>query len=261
MLVEGYRVLVTASSRGLGKAIARGFLEGGAAAVTISSRDRTALDAAAKELSRVGSGSVYAVPADLTVREQAEGLVDRAHDLMGGLDSVVYVTGPPKAGRLLELSPDDWEYASKLLVLSAVWITYRAIDRLRRPGGSIVYMSSTSIAEANLDLALSTVLRTSLAGLLRVVSHEAGALGLRANMVLPGLARTDRMEALVRRTAWSRGISEEEAERALTSVIPLGRAADPSEVASVVVFLASDAARYVNGATVAVDGGSMLRIL
>jgi 3-oxoacyl-[acyl-carrier protein] reductase len=80
-------------------------------------------------------------------------------------------------------------------------------------------------------------------------------------MVLPGLARTDRMEALVRRTARSRGISEEEAERALTSVIPLGRAADPSEVASVVVFLASDAARYVNGATVAVDGGSMLRIL
>ncbi|MGC9116303.1 MAG: SDR family NAD(P)-dependent oxidoreductase, partial [Conexivisphaera sp.] len=99
MLASGYRVLVTASSRGLGKAVARGFLENGAAAVTISSRDRLALDAAARELSRVGAGSVYAVPADLTVRDQAEGLVDKAHELMGGLDSVVYVTGPPKAGR------------------------------------------------------------------------------------------------------------------------------------------------------------------
>ncbi|MGC9116304.1 MAG: SDR family oxidoreductase, partial [Conexivisphaera sp.] len=154
-----------------------------------------------------------------------------------------------------------WDYAVKLLIMSAVWVTYKAIDRLRRPGGSIVYLSSTSIAEANLDLALSTVLRTSLAGLLRVVAHEMGALGLRANMVLPGLARTDRMEALVRRTAESRGLSVEEAERALTSRIPLGRAADPSEVASVAVFLASDAARYVNGASVAVDGGLMLRVL
>jgi 3-oxoacyl-[acyl-carrier protein] reductase len=261
LLAPGYRVLVTASSRGLGKATARKFLEEGAAAVTISSRDREGLNATARELSRVGGGSVHAVPADLTVREQVEGLVDRAHGLMGGLDSIVYVTGPPRAGRFAELGPDDWDYASRLLVLSAVWITYRAIDRLRRPGGSIVYMASTSIAEANLDLALSTVLRSSLSGLLRVVSHEAGALGLRANMVLPGLARTDRMEALVRRTSEARGVSPREAERVLTSGIPLGRAADPSEVASVAVFLASDAARYVNGATVAVDGGSMLRIL
>mgnify|MGYP001770697492 FL=1 len=261
MLAKGYRVLVTASSKGLGKAIAKGFLENGAAAVTISSRNRENLSRAAKELSGVGPGSVYAVPADLTVREQVEELVDRAHELMGGLDSVVYVTGPPKAGRLLELAPEDWEYASRLLVLSAVWTTYRAIGKLRRPGGSIIYMSSTSIAEANLDLALSTVLRLSLAGLLRVVSHEVGPMGLRANMVLPGLARTDRMESLVRRVSQSRGISAEEAERLMTSGIPLGRAADPSEVASVVVFLASEAASYVNGAIVAVDGGSMLRVL
>ncbi|MGC8694937.1 MAG: SDR family oxidoreductase [Conexivisphaera sp.] len=261
LLAKGYRVLVTASSKGLGKAVARGFLENGASAVTISSRDRENLSRAARELSGIGSGSVYAVPADLTVREQAEGLVDRAYELMGDLDSVVYVTGPPKAGRFLELIPSDWEYASRLLVLSAVWITYRAIDRLRRPGGSIVYMASTSIAEANLDLALSTVLRTSLAGLLKVVSHDAGALGLRANMVLPGLAKTDRMESLVRRTSQARGVSAEEAERMMTSGIPLGRAAEPSEVASVAVFLASDAASYVNGATVTVDGGSMLRIL
>ncbi len=261
MLAKGYRVLVTASSKGLGKAIARSFLENGAAAVTISSRNRDNLSRAARELSSAGAGSVYAVPADLTVREQVEELVDRAHELMGGLDSVVYVTGPPRPGRLMELTPEDWEYGARLLVLSAIWITYRAVDRLRRPGGSIVYMASTSIAEANLELALSTVLRTSLAGLVRVAARELGPMGIRANMVLPGLARTDRMEALVRRTSEARGISEEEAERALTSGIPLRRAADPSEVASVAVFLASEAASYVNGAVVAVDGGSMLRVL
>jgi 3-oxoacyl-[acyl-carrier protein] reductase len=180
---------------------------------------------------------------------------------MGGLDVAVYNTGPPKRGSLKDLTPEDWEYASKLLVLSAVWFTYKVLEKITRPGGSIIYMTSTAIAEVNPKLALSSVLRTSVAGLARIVAVEAGKEGVRANMVLPGIARTDRMKELVKMLASERKISEEEAERQISSQIPLGKPAEPEDVAAAVVFLASDMARHINGALITVDGGSTKRIL
>ncbi len=260
MLASGMHVLVAASSKGLGRAVAKVFLEQGASAVTISSRSRDNLSRTAKELASIGEGNVYAVPVDMTVREQVEGLVDRASQLMGRLDVAVYNTGPPRRGSFSELTVEDWEYASRLLVLSAIWFTYKVLERISRPG-SIIYMASTAIHEANPNLALSSVLRTSLAGLMRIAAMEAGAMGVRVNMVVPGIARTDRMKELVESLAKEKGVSAEKAEREIVSRIPLGKPAEPEDVANAAVFLASDLARHVNGAAVVVDGGTTKRIL
>ncbi len=245
------RVLVTASTRGIGFGVAETLLRYGAV-VTINGRWKKSVAAAVERLR--GLGRVYGVAADLTVREQAEGLVDRAAELMGGLDGLVYITGPPRPGRFSELGEDDWAYGARLLIYSAIWVTRRALRYLGR-GSSIVYLTSVATKEPIPGIALSNTLRIAVHGLAKTLSKELAPHGIRVNTVMPGYIDTDRVRQLAEKIAADKGVSVEEARRMIEEKIPLGRIGEPREIGYVVAFLLSPMSSYITGAAIPVDGG------
>ncbi len=252
--LRGARALVTASTRGIGFAVAR-LLGREGARVCVSSRSPRNVERAVERLRREGI-EAHGFQADLTSRSDVARLVQGCAEKLGGLDVLVYNTGGPRPGRFTEVSEEDWEYATRLLLLSAVWVTRDALPYLERSRNpSITYIASVAIREPIPDIVLSNVVRISLAGLVRSLARELGPRGVRVNAVLPGLTRTERIVELAKRRAAEEGRSIEDVLRDMARDVPLGRMAEPEEVARVVVFLASPAASFVNGAVVPVDGG------
>ncbi|MEM1930933.1 MAG: SDR family oxidoreductase [Sulfolobales archaeon] len=253
--IEGYRVLITASTRGIGRGIAEVLLEEGAR-VFICGRSRESVDRAVSELKPLGE--VYGSPADITVREQAEGIVDKACEVLGGLDGLVYVTGPPRPGTFMELDLSDWDYGVKLLVLSAIWITRKAIPYVERSGrGSLVYLTSTAVKEPIHNLALSNVLRVSIHNLVKTLSRELGPRGIRVNAVAPGYIYTERTLQVARDQSARTGKSVDEIISEWANDVPLKRLGTTREVGYAVAFLLSPLASYISGVVLPVDGGRL----
>lgn len=252
--LEGYRVLVTASSRGIGRGIAEVLCEEGAH-VVVNGRTREHVENTVARLAASGC-RVKGVTADLTVRSDVERLVDEAVSFLGGLDALVYVTGPPKPGRFTELSLEDWDYARRLLIDSAILLVYRALPHLERGRNpSIVFLTSVATREPIEELALSNTLRIAVHGLVRTLARELGPRGVRVNAVMPGYILTDRVKQLAKRRAEERGVNVDEVYREMASEVPLRRIGDPREVGYLVAFLISRYASYINGASIPIDGG------
>ena len=256
--LKGYRVLVTASTRGIGRGIAEVFLEEGAV-VVINGRDKKRVDEAVRELRELGE--VYGVAADLRVAEQVESLVKQAVEYMGGLDVVAYVTGPPKTGTFESLSLEDWEDSIKLLVKSAIWLTYYSLPHLKKsPHPSMIFATSTAVREPIENLVLTNVLRLSVHGLIKSLARELGKYGIRVNGVMPGYIRTDGLARMIVEEAESTHRSSSDIRKEMEERIPLRRFGEPKEVGYVVAFLASKYASYINGASIPVDGGMLSSI-
>jgi 3-oxoacyl-[acyl-carrier protein] reductase len=252
--ISGYRVLVTASSRGIGRGIAEVLCDEGAH-VVVNGRNPLNLKRTVEELLSKGC-NVKGVVADLTVREDVERLVDEAVKFLGGLDALVYVTGPPKPGRFTDLSLEDWDYARKLLIDSAIILVYRSLNYLERSRNpSIVFLTSVATREPLEDIALSNTLRIAIHGLVRTLARELGPRGIRVNAVMPGYILTDRVKQIAEKRAAERGVSVEKIYEEIASEVPLGRIGEPREVGYLVAFLISPYASYINGASIPIDGG------
>ncbi|MGB9729780.1 MAG: SDR family oxidoreductase [Thermoprotei archaeon] len=249
--LNGKRVLVTAASKGLGYASARAFLINGAR-VIVSSSNSENLKKAYESLKSLGE--VYMVKADLTKKDEIDNLFSEVKKIFNGLDVLIYVTGGPRPGRFMDLSDDDWVRASELLMLSAVRCARHAAE-LMTQGGRIIFSASTAIKEPIEDLVLSDVVRISIAGLVRTLSKELGRKGILVNSVLPGLILTDRVKELAMNRAKKENKDINDVIKEMSKDIPLGRLGSPEEYANVILFLASNLATYINGASIPIDGG------
>ncbi len=257
--IGGYRVLVSASTRGIGFGIAKVLLISGAS-VVINGRSGENVKKAIDELKKYGE--VYGVAADITEHDEAKRLVEEAAKVLGGLDSLVYVTGPPKPGFFEELTLEDWNYGVRLLIMSAIWLTKYALPYLKKSSNpSIVYSTSVAVKEPIPNIALSNVLRLSIHGLVKTLSRELAKYGIRVNAVLPGYMMTSRVKQLIRDRAVREGRSEEEVLKEFVSEVPLGRIGKPEEVGYLVAFLISKYASYITGASIPIDGGLLRSIL
>ncbi len=252
LAVNKLKVLVTASTRGIGFGVASVLLRRGHE-VTINGRTEGSVKSSLARLSVLGR--VHGVAADITTRDDVKRLVETAAETMEGLDGLVYIAPPPRPGRFEELSPEDWELATRQLLLSAVWTVQEALMYLKASRGSVVLVSSFAIREPVEVLALSNVVRISIAGLTRTLARELGRHGVRVNMVMPGNIETERARQVIESRAKARGVNYEEELKAEMADVPLGRIGRPEEVGEVVEFLLSDRASYVTGAAIPVDGG------
>jgi NAD(P)-dependent dehydrogenase (short-subunit alcohol dehydrogenase family) len=240
--LNGRNALVTGSSRGIGLAVARALATAGAR-VVLNSRDAGAVRAAAEQ---VGNGAV-GLAADLGSSAGAAGLVEAALETVGSLDILVNNAGMAMAAESTELSAADWQRTIDL-DLSAVFYCAQVAGRhmLARGSGAIVNLSSV---QAFTPLARRVAYAASKAGVIGVTKALAveWAPTVRVNAVAPGYVATQMVAELV------------EAGRvnadAIAARTPMRRMAQPDEIAAAVVFLASDAAGYITGETLMVDGG------
>jgi len=253
--LRGKVTVVTASSRGIGKGIARVMLQEGAR-VMLFARNADELKAAASELSGETGGDVAYVQGDLTNRDDVMRLIDETRRVMGPIDILIYNTGPPKPGLFSDLTFEDWDYAVKLLLLSAVWLTKGVVgDMVKRGWGRLIYVTSLTLRQPISNLVLSNTIRLSLAGLVKSLAGEYGPRGITANGVMQGFIMTDRTRALAEDESRRRGVPVEIVLRDMARDIPVGRYGNPEEVGYLVAFLASDKASYINGSMILIDGG------
>jgi 3-oxoacyl-[acyl-carrier protein] reductase len=253
--------MVAGASRGLGFAVARGLAEEGVQ-VSIASRDAAAVAAAGKKIEEETGARVLAVAADVSSAQAIEQWHQKTMDRFGGIDLLFTNSGGPPPGATLSFDDAAWQKAFDLLLMSAVRMVRLAVPSMAgRGGGSIVLPTSSSVKEPIANLALSNIMRASVAAMAKTLAIELAGQKIRVNHLIPGRISTDRLRELDEGNSKRQGISVEEQQKRMMQTIPMGRYGDPKEFANAAVFLLSDAASYITGATLQADGGSMRSVL
>jgi 3-oxoacyl-[acyl-carrier protein] reductase len=240
--LAGRVALVTGASRGIGRAIATALAEEGAhVAVAARSADGVAAVAAA-----IGGRGYVFDSADL---DAVDVLVDAVEAQLGPIDVYVANTGgPPRFDDPLAIPAPEWEAAHRTLVVSPMLLMARVVPGMRERGfGRVLAVSSSAAREPLPGLQLSNANRPGLLAAMKLLARENAAHGVTFNAVLPGRIATDRL-------ADGAG-GMEAAEAAAREQVPAGRLGRPEEVAAAAVFLCSQAAGYVTGQSLLVDGG------
>lgn len=247
--------LVTASSRGLGKAVALRLAQEGAH-VVVCARGEEGLAQAADEIREATGQRVLAIPADVSAPGAADTLVGATLDEFGRLDVLVVNAGGPPPGKFLDFTPEDWEDVAQLTLMSAVRLCHAAAPVMKEQGGgSILTMTSITVKQPLPNLVLSNSLRLAVTGLMKTLADELAPFGVRVNAICPGWTRTARVEQLLDDRARRAGTTPEEEAGKIAADVPLGRMGTPEEFAAVAAFLVSEAASFVNGVSLLVDGG------
>lgn len=247
--------MVAGASRGLGYAVAR-ILAAEGAAVSLLARDRSAVCDAAASIERETSTATLAVAGDLCSAEAIERWHADTVERFGGVDLLFVNGGGPPPGTVLSFEDGEWQRAFELLVLSVIRTVRVAVPSMAaRGGGSVLISTSSSVKEPIPNLALSTVLRASVSALAKTLALELAPQGIRVNQILPGRIETDRLRGLDEVNSKRLGITAAEQRARSIAAIPLQRYGAAEELGRAAAFLLSDAASYVTGATLQVDGG------
>jgi NAD(P)-dependent dehydrogenase (short-subunit alcohol dehydrogenase family) len=253
--LQGKTAMVTGGSKGIGLAVAKALMAEGVR-VGIVARGQPGLDAAMAQLGGQGA-QVCAVAADLTDPEQAARAVAGIEDQLGPIDILINSAGAARRHDPETLTPDKWRAAMDAKFFTYIHTQEEVLKRLRARGaqGAIVNIigsggktpTATHLAggSANAALMLATV----------GSAHHYAKYGIRINAINPGGTVTERVQEGLAVEAKTLGVSMDEARKLGEANIPLGRYAEPEEVADVAVFLASDRASYVIGAVVPMTGG------
>lgn len=256
---QGKTALVIASSQGLGKAIAEQLASLGAN-VMISSRDEEKLSRVKADLTEVSKGIVEYKGCNVTKKEEIQQLVQATVEKFGTIDLLVNNAGGPPAGTFEEMSEDDWQYAFELNLLSYIRFIRETLPYMKKKGGKIVNIASSSVKEPIPGLILSNTFRTGIIGLTKTLASELAQYEILINTVAPGRIATDRVASLDEIAANKQGKTKEEIEEMMKKTIPLGRYGKPEEFATYVCFLLSDMNSYMTGQTLLIDGGMVKSI-
>jgi 3-oxoacyl-[acyl-carrier protein] reductase len=247
--------MVGGASKGLGYAVARA-LAGEGAAVSIASRDGEAIKKAADTIVRETGARVLPIAADLSKADAIAAWHASTIKELGGVDALFANTGGPPAGGALSFDDQAWQSAFELLLLSVVRTVRLVVPSMRaRGGGAILIGTSSSVKEPIANLALSNVLRSGVTSLAKTLAIELAPDRIRVNTLIPGRIETDRLQQLDEINAKRASTPLDEYRTRIMTTVPLGRYGAPEEFGRTGAFLLSDAASYITGANVQVDGG------
>jgi len=253
--LRGRVAVVAGSSQGLGRAAAFALAAEGAH-LALCSRNRETLEQTAAEIREKSGVEVHTQALDVRDSGAVERLIENAAAAFGRIDVCVTNAGGPPAKLFLETSESDWDDAFALNLRSAVVFARAVIPHMQsRRWGRIITISSVTVRQPQPQLILSNAIRAGVMGLVRSLANEFGKDGITVNNVAPGYTATERLKELSAKRASASGKTEKEIEQAWVEQIPLGRLAQPEELADAIVWLASERAGYVTGQTILVDGG------
>lgn len=236
---EGKRALVTGAAGGIGQAIVERLKNEGAA-VAVSDKDLADADADAS------------ISGDLTDPVFADGLIDAAHQALGGLDILINNAGLMRRGSVTEATDDDYRLSMAVNVEAPFRLCRSAIPVMAGGGGGVIVNTASCWGlRPGPDHAIYCMSKAAIAALTQCMGMDHAHQGIRINAVCPNEVDTP----MLRSGFAARGLDPESAVAELNASVPLGRIAQPEDIADVVAFLASDAARYICGTLVEVNGG------
>ncbi|MCA9910872.1 MAG: SDR family oxidoreductase [Anaerolineae bacterium] len=256
--LHGKIALVAASSKGLGFGVARALAAEGAH-ISLCSRTESEVQSAADRLVDDYNVEALATACDVTVPDAIQAWVERTVARWGGVDALLVNAGGPPAGLLLSFDDKQWQSAFELTLMSAVRMI-RAVVPHMRPGGAILTITSSSVKEPIELLGLSTVMRSGVAGLVKVLADELAPQSIRINNLIPGRIETDRLIQVDETQAMRTGKTIADVRAESIAKIPLHRFGTIDEFGAAAAFLLSPAAAYITGASLRVDGGLMRSI-
>ncbi len=249
--LDGRVALVTGGSRGIGKAIARGFAEAGATVILVS-RNEAELGRAAAEIEQATGARVASVAADMSRRDDVKSLAVKALALFGRVDVLLNNAGGNKPQPIDQVSDELWDYFLELNLSSAMALTRALVPQMKeRRWGRIIYTSSilgfTSVAGRS----VYSSTKSALLGLARANAIDLGPFGITANCIAPGPFSTELTAANF----------TPEARDLFASRTALGRWGETNELVGPALLLASDAGSYITGTAIVVDGGTIIKTL
>ncbi len=256
--LTGKVALVAAASQGLGYGVARELAREGAR-VSICSNDQPGLEAAERRLVEETGAEILASVCDVTKPGDIQAWVKRTVERWSVVDALFINAGGPPPGLIKDISDEQWHAAFELTLMSAVRMIRAALPHMTN-GGAILTSTSSSVREPIEKLALSTVMRSGVVGLVKTLADEVAADGIRVNNLMPGRIATERITFLDQAAANREGISLDEVRARSLARIPMGRLGEVEEYGRAAAFLLSPAASYITGASLRVDGGMMRSI-
>jgi 3-oxoacyl-[acyl-carrier protein] reductase len=253
-------VLVTGGSRGIGKAIAAAFAAEGSS-VVLNARNPQELEQVAQEIQQHG-GHALGIAADLTNASEVQRLAEQALAHFGTIHVLVNnVGGADKLAPFEEISDEDWINAFQLNVLSTVRLIRATVPSMQHQHwGRIINIASESGTQPYPVMPHYTTAKAAIMNLTKSLSKAYARDGILVNTVSPALTRTPLVEQIFASQAKAQGITSQEVEQGFVRGIELGRAGTPEEVASAVVYLASEAASFITGTNLRVDGGTIASV-
>ena len=247
-------IMVAAGSKGLGFGIAQACAQDGAI-VCVGSRNQANVDVAVKQLEMVGATSAQGHILDARNGDSIKAWAEVVLRVNGRIDGLVINAGGPPAGRFDDFEEQDWYNAFELTLMSAVRMIHAVLPTMRQQGhGAILTVTSLSIKEPLENILLSNVMRSGVVSLVKSLSKDLAQESIRINNLVPGSIYTDRIISLNKFRAERSGTTVAEIQAQAESNIPAGRYGTIKEFGAAGAFLLSEAASYINGATLVVDG-------
>jgi 3-oxoacyl-[acyl-carrier protein] reductase len=252
--LKGKTALICGSSQGIGLAAAKELAHNGARCILMA-RNAQALEQAVGQLEKQPDQQHQWVAVDFSDTKRVEEAIKKITENQT-VDILVNNSGGPKAGPILEAEPADFEFWFRQHLVNNQILVQAVVPGMRKAGyGRIINIISTSVKTPLAGLGVSNTIRLAVASWAKTLANEIARYNITVNNILPGLTETQRLDELLKHTAVAAGQDQSFIEEQMKQSVPMKRFGKPEEIASVISFLASPAASYVNGVNIAVDGG------